>query len=111
MEADGKILVLCSGNKDRSPTAELILSSHYPKVKSAGTNISYCKKNQTCPVNKELIDWADKIICMEEKHFTYIRKWTSREKCYILDIPDKYNFNDQELQSILKKKLSYLLND
>lgn len=109
MEVDGNILVLCSGNKDRSPTAEIILSRYFSKVKSAGTNISYCNKNNSTPVDKFLVEQADLILCMEEKHFSFIRKWTKRSKVVVLNIPDKFEFDSKELHEVLNTKLSFLL--
>jgi predicted protein tyrosine phosphatase len=109
MVVDGNILILCSGNKDRSPTAEIILSRNFHNVKSAGTNISYCKKNNTTPVDKLLVDQADLILCMEEKHFSLIKKWTKRSKVVVLDVPDKFEFDSKELHDVLDAKLSFLL--
>ena len=109
MEVDGNILILCSGNKDRSPTAEIILSRNFPNVQSAGTNISYCKKNNTTPVDQLQVEEANLILCMEEKHFSFIKKWSKRSKVVVLDIPDKFEFDSKELREVLEKKLSFLL--
>lgn len=110
MEVDGNILILCSGNKDRSPTAEIILSRKYTHVKSAGTNIPYCSKNNTCPIEKSLVENADLILCMEERHFQAIRKWTKYSKVVVLNVPDKYEFDSKELHEILEAKLKFLVS-
>ena len=63
-----KILFVCSANVDRSPTAEYIYKDRAGlEVKSAGT-ACYAQK----PVNKELVQWADAILCMESRHKRYI---------------------------------------
>ena len=63
-----KILFVCKANVDRSKTAEKIYKDHPGlEVKSAGT-AWYANK----PVNKELVEWADAILCMENSHKRYI---------------------------------------
>jgi predicted protein tyrosine phosphatase len=53
-----KLLFVCTGNRDRSPTAEELfrISSEY-EARSAGTGAFAVQK-----VTQELIDWADKIM-------------------------------------------------
>ena len=51
------ILFVCTGNVDRSPTAEgLFKNVGGLEVKSAGTSIA-----ATVPLTRELIEWADEI--------------------------------------------------
>ena len=63
-----KVLFVCTGNIDRSPTAEEIFRS-YPGVeaKSAGTS-------ELAPtrISKELVEWADLILVMEESPHNHI---------------------------------------
>jgi predicted protein tyrosine phosphatase len=60
-----KILFVCSANRSRSRTAERIYANHPGlEVKSAGVD---CLEAPT-PVSKELLQWADVILCMEKRH-------------------------------------------
>ena len=65
-----KLLFVCTGNRDRSPTAEELfrISSEY-EARSAGTGAFAVQK-----VSQELNDKADKIFAMseiEDRHLTF----------------------------------------
>jgi len=102
-----RVLFICTGNMDRSPTAERLLNDREGfEVTSAGTWI-HAKRR----ITKNLIDWADAIFVMEEKHKEAVLG-TSPEaasKIVVLDIPDLYKRDDLELKQILKVKLSEYL--
>ncbi|UCE96408.1 MAG: protein tyrosine phosphatase [Candidatus Bathyarchaeota archaeon] len=98
-----KVLFVCSGNIDRSPTAEALLRGKEGfEVRSAGTLVTAPKI-----VSKKLIDWADMIFVMEEHHKETLKKIDTKAdaKIVVLDIADHYLKGDQELIEILKKKL------
>jgi len=98
-----RVLFVCTGNMDRSPTAESLLSGKASfEVRSAGTWI-YARKR----VSRSLIEWADLIFVMEGYHKDVILSICSEaeRKVIVLDIPDIYRRNDPELVEILKKKL------
>ena len=82
-------------NKWRSRTAETIFkeSSEY-HVKSAGTSLSARIK-----LNQSLLDWADEVYVMEDKHKSIInRKFEiDMNKVQVLSIPDEYKYMDEEL--------------
>jgi predicted protein tyrosine phosphatase len=105
-----KLLFVCTGNRDRSPTAEdLFRTSKEYAAKSAGTH-AFAKQR----VSQELIDWADKIFVMselEDEHLTFLQtrfNLTSKE-VYDLDIPDRYKRGSQELVNLLASRLSRYL--
>lgn len=105
-----KILFVCSQNKLRSPTAEQVFSQfNQMEVLSAGTN-----NDAEVPLSRELIVWADKIICMEQMHKNKIRsKFKSvlkEQKIICLDIPDEFGYMDPALTKILMIKVPPLLN-
>ena len=88
------VLFVCSQNRLRSPTAEQVFASHpMITVTSAGTN-----HDAENPVTPELLEWADIIFVMERIHRT---KWI-----VCLDIPDEYEFMDEELVRLVKAKVS-----
>lgn len=97
-------MFVCSGNIDRSPTAEALLRGKENfEVKSAGTWSGARKV-----VSKELIDWADMIFVMEEHHKEALKQIDAGAdtKIVVLGIDDHFLKGDQELTRILKEKLS-----
>lgn len=99
------ILFICSRNKLRSPTAELIfLDDPDCEVASAGFN-----KDSETPLTPELVLWADIIFVMENAHRSKLSKNFGRflkdQRVINLGIPDKYRFMDPDLIAILKQKV------
>lgn len=98
------MLFVCSGNIDRSPTAEALLKGKEGfEVKSAGT-----WEGSPNVISKELIDWADMIFVMEEQHRQALLQIDLRAdaKIVVLGIDDHYLKGDPELLEILRQKLS-----
>ena len=93
-------------NRQRSKTAERVfLKDARFNVKSAGT-AQYAKN----PINKEIIEWADYIFTMEEKHNVYLKDnyeyILSDKKIECLNIKDKYFFMDDDLVGLLLEKVN-----
>lgn len=105
------ILFVCTGNTCRSPMAEGYLNHKGTHTaKSAGLFAGGEKISQnsadvlgelninisshiSCPITKELIDWADKIYCMGDSHRQALKSiGISEEKLFILGngIPDPF---------------------
>jgi predicted protein tyrosine phosphatase len=102
-----KVLFVCTGNFDRSPTAENMYKNvEGLEVKSAGISVAAQK-----PLSKELAEWADAIYAMEELHKKVIVKLdpSAKNKTTVLDIPGIYYRDQPELKTILKQKLDSLL--
>lgn len=100
------LLFVCSRNQWRSPTAEEIFrNNHEHQAKSAGTEPSARIK-----ITEKLINWADIIFVMEKKHKERIRqKFASvvdEKELIVLDIPDEYQFMDEELVDLIKLSVS-----
>jgi predicted protein tyrosine phosphatase len=100
-----KVLIVCTGNMDRSPTAAMLLAEMCAPmwITSAGTEP--WAKNQ---VSLELVEEADIICVMEEGHRRFILHQfgdAHAEKVVVLDIPDNYICWDAELVHLLKPKL------
>jgi len=62
-------------------------------------------------VSKELIDWADMIFVMEERHKGALIRidQNAEAKIIVLGVDDHYLKDDPELTRILKEKLSEYL--
>ena len=90
-------LFICSRNQWRSPTAEAVWRKHPDfNVRSAGTSP---KARKT--VRSSDIRWADVIFVMEQKHKNKLKAEFTRmldnKPLHVLDIPDEYQFMDEEL--------------
>ena len=99
-----KILFVCTVNRMRSATAQVIYQSDDRfEVKSAGTD-----KSASTVLTSDLLNWADSIIVMEKHHRAFIRKdfpgVYEKKKIVCLYIPDDYDYMQQELISLLKEK-------
>lgn len=106
-----KILFVCSKNKWRSRTAENIFKNNgLHNVRSAGTESSARIK-----LSKEDLNWADKILVMEQIHVERIKKIDNDkitiDKIEILGIEDKYKYLDDELITILKMTTTEYFNN
>lgn len=98
------VLFICSQNRLRSPTAEQVFASHPGiEVASAGTN-----NDAETPLTSELVRWADIIFVMERTHRSKLQKRFRADlkaRVICLDIPDEYEFMDEELVALLKAKV------
>ena len=104
------ILFVCSKNKWHSPTAEYLYKNHATlKVRSAGISSSARKL-----INITDIGWADSIFVMENKHKQYInehfRNQLGDKTLIVLDIPDDYQYMDEELVACLTDSINAHLN-
>lgn len=105
------MLFICSQNKLRSPTAENIFSRLDGfKVLSAGLN-----HDAEIAVTPELIEWSDYIFVMETNHRNKLKKrfkkYINDQKIVCLNIPDNYNYMNDELIIILKSKVMNYFNN
>ena len=103
--SERRFLFVCSQNKLRSPTAEHVFAG-VPGLQtlSAGTN-----RHAENPLSDELVEWADVIFAMERVHRTKIqqhhRSALHDTKIAVLGIPDDFKFMDDQLVSLLKRKM------
>ena len=100
-----KLLFICSQNRLRSPTAEMVFSQ-WPGVEamSAGLN-----NDATTPVSTDLVEWADIIVVMEKTHKNKLSKKFSAvlkgKRVVVLGIRDEYEYMQPELVQLLKAKV------
>ncbi len=100
-----RLLFICSRNKLRSPTAEVVFSQYEGiEAISAGTN-----NDAETPLSGDLIDWADIVFVMEKTHRNRVSqkcKPQLRDKrVVVLGIPDDYDFMDPELVRLLEARV------
>jgi predicted protein tyrosine phosphatase len=78
------------------------------ETKSAGTSIVAVNK-----ITKELIQWADMIFVMEEKHERALARIdrSSRDKVRVLDIPDIFHRDQPELKKLLLERMRPYLTE
>lgn len=103
------ILFVCSANKQRSKTASDYFSEKLPSYNfdSAGTNHKICHKEGTIPLTENLMQWADIVFVMENKHLKVITENGGshfRKKINVLSIPDRYKYYQKELIELLELK-------
>ena len=100
------LLFVCSQNKLRSPTAEIVFAD-YPGVDTASAGLN---NHAEAPVGGELLEWADLIFVMERTHRNKLsrrfQQYLRGAKIITLDIPDDYAFMDPALVRLLKIKVS-----
>lgn len=96
-----KVLFICNQNEHRSKTAEILFKNQY-NTRSAGL---FNEKS----VTENEINWADIIFVMEESQRSEIAKRFPKsymkKQILNLEIPDIYQFNQQELINLLKNKM------
>ena len=96
-----KVLFVCTGNVDRSKTAEKMLEGTPGlETKSAGT-----AKNANTRLSRELVQWAQRIFIMEQRHQSSVLELDPKagKKIQCLNIPDIYTLNDPKLKQLLKR--------
>ncbi|TFF93130.1 MAG: protein tyrosine phosphatase [Promethearchaeota archaeon] len=92
------VLFICSANVDRSPPAEELYRQRRDfdiSVKSAGVS-SFARK----PITDELIEWADLIFVMEDRHKSAVlkKKPSAKDRIFVLNIEDIYFHGDPILK-------------
>ena len=100
-----KILTVCSAGLLRSATLQNMLIKEYGyNVRNCGTVEPYA----LIPISEALVLWADEIVFVNKENYKHVKQELEKlnvlDKCYILDIPDMYNFNDPELLKICKNQ-------
>lgn len=110
MESDPiKVLFVCSMNQWRSPTGEAVFSEYADlQVRSAGT-----ARRAKRPISYEDVRWSDIILVMEDKHASRLRaefRDALRYKpVHVLDIPDEFQFMDDELVELITARATPLI--
>lgn len=104
-----RILFICSRNRLRSPTGEAVFNTVAGvEARSAGTT-----RDADWQVTLDDIRWADLICCMEAKHANRLkadfRQAVARKAIRVLGIPDDYKYMQEELVTLLRKRVMPLI--
>jgi len=104
-----KFLFICTGNKDRSPTAAALCRQYaHLEVSSAGTS-KYAKT----PLHEEMVRATDVLVVMERGHVEYIQEHfpeaADGKPLYCLDIPDEFQSMDPALVRLLRERLEPII--
>lgn len=98
------VLFVCNQNENRSKTAEHMFKSRF-NTKSAGLF-------NTHPIDTTSLDWADKVVVMEDLQRSEIAKRFPKQylqkQIISLDIPDIYRYNQPELVELLSSRIDEL---
>jgi predicted protein tyrosine phosphatase len=103
-------LFVCSAGLLRSPTGATLASNRGINARSCGSNLGYA----LIPCTANLIRWADKIVFVNRENYSEVvnnfegySELTSEiaSKAKILDIPDNYDYMNEELQRIYEAQL------
>jgi predicted protein tyrosine phosphatase len=104
-----RVLFVCSQNRLRSSTAEVVFSAvEGVEALSAGMD-----SDAITPISADLIEWADLILAMERTHYRRLQErfgpLLKDKRISVLRIRDEYDYMDPELIRILRKKVPPLL--
>jgi predicted protein tyrosine phosphatase len=104
-----RVLFVCHYNRKRSATAERIFGKEPDlDVRSAGTS-----EDALVRVNQRMLEWADVIFTMDgEQRRDLARMFPGHpalERLICLEIPDRYDFLDPELVSLLRERTATYL--
>jgi predicted protein tyrosine phosphatase len=102
------ILVICGKNKRRSRTAEYMFKNDQRfNIRSAGLSPKSDRK-----ISENDLNWTDLVLVMETDHRAKIKdiyRHLKLPKIEVLNIPDEYEYLDEELIQILNDKVNDLM--
>ena len=104
-----RVVFVCSADLLRSPSAARIAGEYGINARSAGSHLHYA----LIPLSSNLIQWANWIVFMNpENEFEIAQKIPDadllelmRDKSIVWNIEDTYNYRDESLEWILRKKI------
>jgi protein-tyrosine phosphatase len=109
MQPRPNILVVCGKNKKRSRTAEFIFKNDARfNIRSVGLSPKSERK-----ISENDLQWANFVFVMERTHRSKIQELYSHLELpdmENLNIPDEYEFMDEELVEMLQDKMNHTLH-
>jgi predicted protein tyrosine phosphatase len=104
MSAPRHLLFVCSRNRLRSPTAEVVFADH-PGVSTDSAGLA---DDAEVFLTAEQVEWADVILVMEAVHRSRLNrrfgKLLAGKRVVVLNIPDRYDYMDPELVELLRRR-------
>ena len=99
-----RVLFICHYNRKRSATAERVFGKDPSlDVRSAGTS-----DDALVRINRRMLDWADIVFTMDDEQRRDLERLFpghgALNRLICLDIPDRYNFLDPELVTLLRER-------
>ena len=111
--SDARWLFVCSAGLLRSPTGAALAIKKGINARSCGSDPQYA----LIPLSANLIMWAQKIVFVSSynhyealevfQHHTHLIHWIE-DKALVLNIPDKFNYNDPELVIEFEKQIDWV---
>lgn len=109
-----KVLFVCSAGLLRSATAAHVFSGepYNWNTRTAGVSVEYALN----PVTEALLEWADKVYCMEPEHLEDLKhifgdivddllERRGNDFIEVLNIPDTFPYRDPQLVKLLQEKV------
>ena len=93
-----RFLFVCSAGLLRSPTAAYVAANRGYNTRAAGM-----EEYALIPVTQQLVDWADKVFCMDEYQKSILDDHFNAD-AIALNIPDKFEYRNTELVKLLEDK-------
>ena len=101
-----KVLCVCSGGILRSPTVAWVLSNDPFNFNTRA--VGAIQKYAMIQLDEFQIEWADEIVCMEEKHVAAVKRLGAKDKKIIcLNLSDDFTYRDPELIKIISKRYNH----
>lgn len=99
------VLFVCSRNRRRSPTAERVFAA-WTGIETDSAGLA---PDAELRLSSDQLLWADLVVVMERSHRATLTRrygrYLARVRVVCLDIPDRYEFMDPELVTILERKM------
>ncbi|KJJ96266.1 phosphotyrosine protein phosphatase [Burkholderiaceae bacterium 26] len=100
-----RVLFICSRNRLRSPTAEVVFA-RWPNVETDSAGLA---PDADVQLDADQLDWAEVIFVMERSHQRRLsQQFGPRlrgKRVVCLHIPDDYVFMQPELVALLEKRV------
>lgn len=99
-----KVLFVCAQGRLRSATAMHLMSRMY----GYNTRCAGVDHDALIPLNEMLVCWADEIVVMESYMETRVQEIADSVTAFVkircLDIPDDFDYMDEELQALIQRR-------
>lgn len=99
-----KVLTVCSAGLLRSPTAANVLHKKFGfNTRACGS----CEDFALIPVSEALLAWADEVVFVNHDNFCDVSQFEEyrnilrNRTVHILDIPDLFNWGEDQLEQLI----------